>query len=892
MSNWLTISRDETLDKLNSTPKGLTSDEATTRLKKHGLNRIEETGKKNPVKILFQQFTETMVLILIVAAIISALLGKDTEAIAIFAIVLLFGLLGFFQEYRAEKAMAALNRMVVPLVRVRRDEITQEVPAKEIVPGDIVEFEAGNLLPADLRIIEAHNLKVQESALTGESEPVNKTSDKLPNDDVPLGDRKNMAYMGTIVTYGRGVGAVVSTGMNTELGKIASLIKTVKTSKTPLQEKLARLGKLLALFGLFAAGLIFAVGMFLGETLVDMFLTAVSVAVAVVPEGLPAVVTITLALGGQRMLKRHALIRKLPAVETLGSVTVICSDKTGTLTQNKMTVTIVDLPNQTIDFNTEKLSNGEPAHHLDFAMTALVLCNDAILESGEKEGEEKVIGDPTETALLVAGAGRDLFKNDLQESLPRVKEIPFDSDRKRMSTVHAITGKLPDFMPIRENDPYIMFTKGAADSLLTVSDTIFIDNKVVPLDEEWKSRIHNANTQLAEEGIRVLGVAYKMLQEEASDISQEQNLTFIGIVGMIDPPRPEAQRAVAKCKQAGIKTVMITGDHPLTASAIAGSLGILGDNKAIAGDRLQKMSQEELLGVASDTSVYARVSPEDKLRIVNALQSRGEIVAMTGDGVNDSPALKTADIGVAMGITGTDVAKEASDMVLLDDNFATIVEAVEEGRVIFDNLRRFILFSLAGNVGKVLIMLLAPFFGMVVALQPLQLLWLNLMTDGLLGLGLGTEPAEKDTMNRPPRNPEKGALSRTDIPQLATVGIAIGIISLGIAMVYYNPLEPQDTTWQTMIFATVGFAQVFQALALRSSARSAFSVRSNPLLVLLVVITILLQLAVIYLPFLQPFFKLEPLSFVQLLITIGAGSLIFVIIKIERRLRRKKVQAF
>lgn len=885
---WHTQIKEEVLKLVNTSAKGLSDAEAETRLKQYGQNRLQEARRKSALLMLFQQFTETMVLILIVAAALSFVLGKTTEGIAIMAIVLLFGFLGFFQEYRAEKAMAALSRMVVPKVRVRRNGSTRELSASQLVPGDIVEFEAGNVIPADLRIFESFNLKVQEAALTGESEPVEKIAAPVAKDDLPLGDRRNMAYMGTVVTYGRGVGIVIGTGMTTELGKVANLIGTVESRKTPLQEKLDKLGKLLALVGVAAAAVIFGLGVLLGETVADMFLTGVSVAVAVVPEGLPAVVTITLALGGQRMLKRNALIRKLPAVETLGSVTVICSDKTGTLTQNKMTVTVMDLPNCVVQYNPAPEIADHDSAVLDFALAISVLCNDATLEKGtERTRQEKTIGDPTEVALLIAAAERGIYKEDLYDVLPRVDEVPFDSSRKRMSTIHKVKTNLPEYFRPLANSRYIVCTKGSADGLLKICDTVWEKGERKPLDEQWKQRILDENTHLAETGIRVLGVAFRIMDSERSDVSVEQGLTFVGLAGMIDPPRLEVRAAVDQCKTAGIRPVMITGDHPLTAAAIANELGIARETNTISGEQLQTISDEELVELAGHTAVYARVSPEDKLKIVAALQRRGEVVAMTGDGVNDSPALKKADIGVAMGITGTDVAKEAADMVLLDDNFTTIVSAVEEGRVIFDNLRRFIKFSLAGNVGKVLIMLLTPIFGMVIALQPLQLLWLNLLTDGLLGLGLGTEPAEINTMKRPPRRPERGALDRIDYFQLAIVGVAIALVSVVLAVVYFDKENPEDLTWQTMVFATIGFSQIFQALALRSSAHSPFALLTNPLMAIVVVATIVLQLAAIYMPFLETFFELVPLSIVDLSISFGAGLVVFLLVfVIERRFNK------
>ncbi|PSR55707.1 ATPase [Adhaeribacter arboris] len=895
MESWYASTIEALLVQLNTSTLGVSEEEARLRLQKYGANKLADKKQKSPFKMLMQQFTEVMVLLLIAAALLSAFLGKTTEAIAILAIVLLFGFLGFFQEYRAENAMTALNQLVVPMVRVRRNGVVKELPASDLVPGDIVEFEAGNVIPADLRLLESFNLKIQEATLTGESEPVDKIIEPIFKENLPLGDRKNMAYMGTMVSYGRGSGITVATGMATELGKIANLIGAVETTKTPLQEKLDKLGKLLALVGVIAAAIIFVAGIIKGEAWPEMFLTAVSVAVAVIPEGLPAVVTITLAIGGQRMLKRNALIRKLPAVETLGSVTVICSDKTGTLTQNKMTVIVVDLPESTIKFKASGLTleNEETANALDFALTVSVLCNDALLELDDTTtGPEKVIGDPTETALLVAGAQRHIYKQELSKAFPRVNEIPFDSVRKRMSTIHRMAGDLPGYINLIPDASRILLTKGAPDSVVTICTHVLVRNKRILLKEEWQEKIVKANTRLAQQGIRVLGIAYRILNEENTNFHPEKELTFIGLIGMMDPPRLEVKAAVAKCKGAGIRPIMITGDHPLTAAAIATTLEIAYQPEAVSGDRLHEISENELQALAATTAVYARVSPEDKLRIVDALQKTGHVVAMTGDGVNDSPALKKADIGVAMGITGTDVAKEAADMVLLDDNFSTIVAAVEEGRVIFTNLRRFIKFSLARNIGKVIIMLLAPFFGMTIALRPLQLLWLNLLTDGLLGLGLGTEPAEEGIMNRPPRNPEKGALSKRDFLQLSTVGIIIGAIALVLAIIYYNPQNPDDLTWQTMIFATVGFAQIFQTIALRSSAHSPFALFTNPLMTVVVMSTLLLQGAVIYIPFMKSFFGLVPLPVSDLFISVAASSIVFFVILLDRKRHKRSASKY
>ncbi|MEJ8802974.1 cation-translocating P-type ATPase [Pontibacter sp. H249] len=891
MKSWHTQSAKEVLSDLGSSEQGLSKEEATARLNKYGSNELQERSGKSPLRMLWEQFTQVMVLILIAAAIISAFLGKNIETIAIMAIVVLFGVLGFVQEYRAEKAMAALKRMVVPLVKARRNGVVQELSARELVPGDVVLLEAGNVVPADMRLLESANLRVQEAALTGESEAVEKEIIPLERSDLPLGDRKNMVYLGTNVAYGRGTAVVIGTGMQTELGKIADLLQEVSAKQTPLQQKLDQLGKLLAILGFVAAVLMFVVGVLIGEPLEDMFLTAVSLAVAVVPEGLPAVVTITLAIGAQRMLKRHALMRKLPAVETLGSVTVICSDKTGTLTENRMTVVTVAFPDEQLDLNAdgqqEKSINIPDKAKL--ALTIGMLCNDSVLKSSEGE-EPQVIGDPTEGALLAAASKAGFQKDNLEQQLPRVHEEPFDSNRKRMTTVHQVNSgsEIPAELQFLPRPPYLACTKGAVDSLLKIADQVWLTDHPEPMTEVWRERLLKQNDALAQNGMRVLGIAFRELQAPKKDgKSLEEALTYVGMLGLIDPPRAAVKSAVATCRTAGIRPIMITGDHPLTAAAIAKELQITDNPEAVTGEMLNKVSEAELAELVSRVSIYARVSPEDKLRIVEMLQKKGQVVAMTGDGVNDSPALKTANIGVAMGITGTDVAKEASDMVLLDDNFATIVAAVEEGRVIYDNLLRFVKFSLGGNLGKVLVMLCAPLLGINIALRPLQLLWLNLLTDGLMGLGLGTEPAEPDTMKRPPRSPKQSVLVRRDIIHVTWSGVLIGAITLGMGAAYINPDNLEDMRWQTMIFATLGFTQIGHALGLRAAGHFPFSVNGNPLIIYMASLTFLLQIAAIYAPFLEKFFGLEPLALPDLALSISAGFVTLIAVLLESRLRRK-----
>ncbi|WP_242926909.1 cation-translocating P-type ATPase [Pontibacter vulgaris] len=888
MSNWHTQSASEVLKNLGSSENGLSDSEASERLTKYGYNQLQERAGKGPLRMLWEQFTQTMVLILVVAAIISAFLGKDIETIAILAIVVLFGVLGFIQEYRAEKAMAALKRMVVPTVRARREGMVHELSAQELVPGDIVMLEAGNVVPADMRVLESANLRVQEAALTGESEAVEKESAALTKPDMPLGDRKNMVYLGTNVAYGRGIAVVVGTGMQTELGKIADLLQEVDTKQTPLQKQLDQLGKLLAILGFAAAALMLVIGLLIGEPLEDMFLTAVSLAVAVVPEGLPAVVTITLAIGAQRMLKRNALMRKLPAVETLGSVTIICSDKTGTLTENRMTVTTINLPDEQIDFS----SNGsiKVPERAALALTIGILCNDSILKN-EDGKETQVIGDPTEGALLLAASRAGFQKETIGQYLPRVHEEPFDSNRKRMTTVHQVIADGSQFPAFEHfsRSPYFACTKGAVDSLLKITDKVWLNGRSEQMTPDWYNRLLEANNELAQNGMRVLGIAFRKLQEPKNNgQTLEEKLTFVGMMGIIDPPRAAVKSAVATCRTAGIRPIMITGDHPLTASAIAKELHITDNPEAVTGEMLNNLSEAELEEVVSRVSIYARVSPEDKLRIVEMLQKKGEVVAMTGDGVNDSPALKTANIGVAMGITGTDVAKEASDMVLLDDNFATIVAAVEEGRVIYDNLIRFVKFSLGGNLGKVLVMLCAPLLSINVALSPLQLLWLNLLTDGLMGLGLGTEPAEADTMQRPPRSPNQSVLKKNDVIHVSWSGVLIAALTLCMGALYFDPANLQDTRWQTMIFATIGFTQIGHALGLRAYGHSPFSLNTNPLIILMATLTFLLQIAAIYTPFLDKFFGLHPLSLPELAQAIGAGIFVLIAVVAESYFSRKK----
>ncbi len=904
MMDWYRITVQETLQSLGTNAEtGLTSTEVQERLDRYGRNELIERGKKSAWWILLEQFKEVMVIVLIIAAIVSALLGEYTEVVVILAIVVLNAILGFSQEYRAEQAMAALKKMAVPSVRVRRDGRVQEVSSTELVPGDIILQEAGNLVPADSRMIETVNLKVQESALTGESDPVEKLTDVRSGDDVPLGDQYNMLFMGTVVTYGRGTAVVTETGMDTELGHIADLIQEVGDKKTPLQRRLAQLGKTLALVALVIIAFVVVTGLLRGDDLETLFLTGVSLAVAAIPESMPAVVTITLALGSQRLLQRNALIRKLPAVETLGSVTVICTDKTGTLTENRMTVTILDVAGNTEDLETlvdrrgklvrARLVSDDSDPELN-ALSVLVcagaLCNDAVLDT-DTQGVQRAIGDPTEGALLLAANTLGFDKGELEAECPRVAEVPFTSERKRMTTIHKLSPEIQQTHMPWQGAPYILLTKGAIDGLIEISDRVLYGSQVVPMDETMRKRILDANAQFAQQGQRVLGVAFRVLDSVDSTISEDQMETgevFVGLIAMMDPPRPEVKEAVATAKKAGIRPVMITGDHPLTAIQIAKDLSITDNDNYLSGQDLAQMTQKNLEDLVEDVSVYARVAPEHKLDIVEALQNEGEIVAMTGDGVNDAPALKRADIGVAMGITGTDVSKESADMVLLDDNFTTIVAAVEEGRTIFDNIRKFIKYTLSSNTGELFLMLIGPLLGMPLPLLPLQILWVNLITDGLPGLALAEEKGERGIMERSPFNPKESIFSRGLGSQIIWIGILLGIVSLGVGMIYW--LNDPNGPWQTMIFTTLVLAQMGNALATRSSRDSLFRIGlfSNRLMVGAVMLGLVLQLLLIYVPVFQTVFKTQPLSMQDLFVCLIASAVVFVVLELSKLVKRRR----
>ncbi len=915
MKRWHELEATQVLDSFNvDATNGLSHDEAEHRLSVHGPNQLRERNPRGPWKIFWEQFAATMVVILVVAALLSWLLGDRKDAIAIVIIVILNAILGHRQEYKAEKAMAALKAMAVPNVRVLREGQVVEVSAHAVAPGDILILEAGNVVPADARVIESKSLRTQEASLTGESQPVSKTSHGLEGEALTLADRKNMVFMGTFVTYGRGRAIVTATGMETELGRIADMIQTVGNEPTPLQNRLAQVGQGLAGAALAIVGIVFLIGIWRGENLREMFLLAISLAVAAVPEGLPAVVTITLALGSQRLLRRKALIRKLPAVETLGSVTVICTDKTGTLTQNRMEVSLLSVPGDQVQFSLEAVVRGlsvpSPASEIESvgagsqALTVLLvggaLCNDAVFQGGDDcdRRDPQAMGEPTENALIMAAARAGYWKPDLQKILPRVGEIPFDSERKRMTTWHRIQeGGAPFVDALKALSPQggaqgnggcIAFCKGGSDGLLTVCSRILTEGRAEPLDEVTARRILDAGDALASRGMRVLGLAFRVLSGVEGSLPVEQpvedverDLTFVGLFGLIDPPRPEARSSVALCRSAGIRPVMITGDHPLTALYIARELGLEGDGTVLSGDEVAESTDEELEQAVEKVSVYARVSPEHKLRIVQALQKNHHIVAMTGDGVNDAPALKKAEIGVAMGVTGTDVSKEVADMVLLDDNFATIVAAVQEGRAIYDNIRKFLKYMLTSNSGELWVMLIGPILGMPLPLLPLQILWINLVTDGLPALALGVEPAEPDIMRRPPLKPEGnifgGGLGR----HILWVGVLMGAIPLAAG---YACWRGQDLHWQTIVFTILTFCQMSHVMAVRSSHVSLFrqGLLTNKALLGAVTLTVFLQFAVIYSPFLRNVFHTSALSFTELVTCIGLSSIIFWAVEIEK----------
>lgn len=860
-------------EELQTSSTGLSSEEATKRLTQYGPNMLKEKKKKTLLSMFLDQFLDFMIIVLIISAIISGMIGDLTDTIAIIVIVLLNAVIGFVQEYRAEKAMAALKKMAAPVAMVLRNHISEHIPAFELVPGDIVMLEAGKIVPADLRLIEVAQLKVEEAALTGESLPVEKHNKTLADEKLSVGDRKNMVYNGTFVTYGRGTGLVVATGMETELGKIATLLQDEKEVKTPLQKRLVQFGRKLAIAILIICAIVFLFGVMRGESPLLMLLTAISLAVAAIPEALPAVVTISLALGAKKMVKQHALVRKLPAVETLGSVTFICSDKTGTLTLNKMNVEEIYLHKKILKNNDKKLK------HEDALMTALALSNDAKADS-----TGNILGDPTEIALYQIAKQMGFSKEELEKKLPRIAEIPFDSERKCMTTFHQRSKTK------KKKAEIISFTKGGVDVLVEKSKNILNAHGPEALNIQELFRI---NEKMAADGLRVLCIAsrtWDALPETISPEVVETDLTILALVGMMDPPREEAKEAVALCRTAGIHPVMITGDHPFTAKTIAQRLGILteGSDAVLTGRELEQLSPEEFKNRVEDIRVYARVAPEQKLKIIKALQDRGQFVAMTGDGVNDAPALKRADIGIAMGINGTDVSKEAAHMILLDDNFSTIVKAVKEGRRIFDNIRKFIKYTMTSNSGEIWTIFLAPFFGLPIPLLPIHILWINLVTDGLPGLALAVEPEEKGIMKRPPRHPQESVFAHGLGYHIVWVGLLMGFVSLITqALSIHHGLH-----WQTMVFTVLCLSQMGHVLAIRSESESFFSrgLFSNKPLLGAFLLTFILQMATIYVPFLNPIFKTEYLTLNELLLTLGFSMVVFFAVEVEKGVKRQKAK--
>ncbi len=892
-TNWFAISAQEALSRLEVSRKdGLAPDEAQERLEAFGHNELKEAPPTSIWTMIYQQFANFVVILLVVAAVISAVLGDWIEAVAIMTIVVLNAVLGVVQERRAEEALAALKKMASPDADVLRGGHRQDVPAREVVPGDIVFLEAGNFVPADLRLLETANLRIDEAALTGESVPVSKSTEAQLSEDAALGDRKTMAYTGTMVTYGRGVGVVVSTGMSSEIGQIAEMLQSVEDEQTPLQKRLDSFGRTLGWAALAVCGIIFVEGLITGIDALEMFLIAVSLAIAAVPEGLPAVVTITLALGMQEMIERNALIRRLSSVETLGSTTIICSDKTGTLTQNEMTVTQVAVDGEFLEVtgtgyqpkgkflcDGEEVSLSENYPGILTALWIAALNNDASLETDyDEQGRKTVrmVGDPTEGALLVAAAKAGATPAPLAQAYPRVEEIPFDSERKRMVTVHAIeTPNAQDVSPFydeRENKAwYVVTQKGAPDVVLdSCTHYQSRDDEAVPLNEEQRRRILAANDRMTSSALRVLGVAYRVVEDldrfrENGELDHdvEEELIFVGLLGMIDPARPEVMPALNKARHAGIRTAMITGDYPNTAEAIAREIGLMQEgHQVLTGRELDEISDEQLREEVNHTDVYARVSPEHKVRIVDAFKANKQIVAMTGDGVNDAPSIKKADIGIAMGITGTDVAKETADMVLTDDNYASIVSAVEQGRVIYSNIRKFVYFLLSCNIAEIMTIFLAIMFGWNSPLKAIQLLWLNLISDGAPALALGMEKGEPDLMDRPPRDPEEPILNRYMQQGIATQTVAIAGVTL---FAYWIGLRNFPEMAQTMAFVTLSFSELLRAFTARSERYPVLKmgVFNSKYMNLAVLSSIFLLLIVIYIPFLQRVFETVPLMWEQ-----------------------------
>ncbi len=902
---WHTLSTREVLERLE-TPEdsGLTTTEANKRLVECGPNQLKERPRPSFLQLVFDQLKSFVIILLVVASIISAVLGEWVDAGAIIAIVVLNAVLGVIQETKAEEALEALKKMSAPEAHVLRDGKRIPIPAPQVVPGDIVFLEAGYYVPADLRLLEAINLRIEEAALTGESVAVQKNATLTLNADASLGDRKNTAFMGTVVSYGRGKGVVTSTGMHTQLGMIATMLQAVGKEETPLQKKLDTLGKTLGVAALIVCAIVFLVGLIEGGVPLELFMIAVSLAIAAVPEGLPTVVTVSLALGMGEMVKRHALIRRLSSVETLGSATVICSDKTGTLTQNEMTVTEIWVDGEYAKISGQGYSpvgdfyiDGEKTNLDDHPSirTALwvgVLNNDAVLEETVKEDggiEYRMVGDPTEGSLLVAAVKAGAITAELHKSYPRRNEIPFDSESKRMITIHAVHDpRVEDISPFVDDthkDWHVIAVKGAPDLVLNLCTQYLPmhSRKPVAMTDGMRKQVMAANDHMTREALRVLGFAYRLVDAEPNSVERgelEKDLVFVGLIGMIDPARPEARPALQTATKAGIRTVMITGDYPNTARAIAENIGLLRPgHQVLTGAQLEKMSDEELIEEVKKTDVYARVSPEHKLRIVNALQANGEVVAMTGDGVNDAPAIKQADIGVSMGITGTDVAKDTADMVLTDDNYVSIVSAVEQGRIIYSNIRKFVYYLISCNMAEILTIFLPTAFGHLIIpglsssqltpLAPIQLLWLNLITDGAPALALSTEKGDPDIMEQKPRPTNESIINSSMTTGVVSQTLAIAGTTL---LAFWTGLHFQGRPFvdniliaQTMAFVTLSASELLRAFTARSERYSLFKISffSNKWMNWAVLASLVLMLAVVYLPFLNPVFQTVPLGWDQ-----------------------------
>jgi P-type Ca2+ transporter type 2C len=883
---WHTLTVEETLQRLASGARGLTEDEAAKRLQQFGPNELQAQSHVSPWSILLDQFKNVLIVILLLATALSAFLGHGVEAIAITVIVLFAVILGFIQEFRAERAIEALREMAAPAATVIRDGREERIPARDLVPGDLILLATGDKVPADARLTESINLQTVEAPLTGESAPVEKHSTLLPDDQLPAADQRNMTFAGTAVTYGRGRALIVATGMATEFGKIARMLQDVDTAKTPLQKNLDRIGKSLARAAFVVVFVIVALGLFRGQPFIEMLIFGVALAVAVVPEALPAVVTISLALGVKRMVRRNALIRRLPAVETLGSTSVICSDKTGTLTKDEMTVRQLYVaghtievsgtgyePNGTFSINGSGATISTP---LSMLLRAAALASDARVEQRNGAGTWEVKGDPTEGALVVVAAKAGLKKTELDAQFSRVSEIPFTAETKRMTTLHETPGGI------------VAYSKGAPEVIVQSCTLQLTDTGVEPLDAAHRAEVLERARQMAGQALRVLAVAYK---PRAAVADAENEMTLLGLAGMIDPPRPEAKAAVRRCEEAGIKVIMITGDHPLTAKAVADELGLTKSGRIVNGSEMEAMDDAQLERAVESIEVCARVSPAHKLRVVSALQNRGQVVAMTGDGVNDAPALKKADIGIAMGITGTDVSKEAAAMTLTDDNFASIVAAVEEGRGIFSNIKKYLMYLLSSNIGEIGLMAGATLAGLPLPLSAVQILYVNLATDGLPALALAVDPPEQGLMQRPPRNPRHGIFTRPVVLLMLAGGVWSAIVNLSL-FVWALSSGRSVAEAMTMTFVSLVLIQFFKAYNFRSDRASVLHQPfANKWLNLAIVWELIMLGLILYVPLLESMFGTFPLTLIDWVIIIAAAFTVSPVLELTKWIERRWLAA-